>query len=252
MQTTGKGRTKLVLGSVMALTLPLFSTAAFAHARNHDHRHGLHTAAAATHGGRHYRTTRLARGISAPVIQCVAFARQDSGIALSGNARDWWENAAGVYARGAKPETGSVLSFRANGRMRLGHVAVVSDIVDSRTIVIDQSHWGSRGITRDMTVVDVSEKNDWTAVRVQLGHGSSFGSIYPTHGFIYPRPDAGTLVANVEQAPVPALNPAPRDLRANAEHNRAPVEEVAEAPANAAAGEVIEALATDAPDRDLR
>ena len=157
------------------------------------------------------------------MIQCVAFARQDSGIALSGNARDWWYNAQGVYARGAAPETGSVLSFAPNGRMRLGHVAVVAGTINSRTIVIDQSHWGQRGISRDVQVVDVSEHNDWTAVRVQLGHGGAFGSIYPTHGFIYPR-----------AASAPELTASNTAL-----------DEVAEMPASAG-------LALDAPDRSIK
>ena len=48
-------------------------------------------------------------------LQCVTFARSDSGIELTGNARDWWGNAEGVYQRGNRPEPGSVLNFRANG-----------------------------------------------------------------------------------------------------------------------------------------
>ena len=140
---------------------------------------------------------RYAYAYGAHVIQCVAFAKEDAGIQISGNARDWWGRAAGIYDRGSAPEAGSVLSFRASGRMPLGHVAVVSGVEDSRTILIDQSHWISGGITRDMEVKDVSENNDWSAVRVQLRRGGAFGSIYPTHGFIYPRPDRGTVVANV-------------------------------------------------------
>jgi surface antigen len=138
------------------------------------------------------------------VIQCVAFAKQDAGIQISGNARDWWGRAAGIYERGLRPEEGSVLSFRANGRMPLGHVAVVSGVEDSRTIRIDQSHWISGGITRDMEVKDVSENNDWSAVRVQLSRRGAFGSIYATHGFIYPRPDRGTMLASEgnERAPL--------------------------------------------------
>lgn len=125
------------------------------------------------------------------VLQCVAFARADSGIELTGNAVNWWDNAEGLYARGLRPETGSVLSFRANGHMRLGHVAVVSDVLDSRTIEIDHSHWGQNGISHAISVIDVSENNDWSAVRVEVGHTGTFGGIYPTHGFIYPRPDRG-------------------------------------------------------------
>ena len=75
------------------------------------------------------------------VIQCVAYAKSASEVMLHGNARDWWHNASGVYDRGHAPEAGSVLNFRATRRMPLGHVAVVRNVVDNRTIIIDQSHW---------------------------------------------------------------------------------------------------------------
>jgi surface antigen len=164
-------------------------------------------------------------------IQCVTFARSDSGIELSGNARDWWANAAGVYQRGNRPEPGSVLNFRANGAMRMGHVAVVNQVIDGRTLIIDHANWGGPGavrggVSRNISVVDVSPANDWSAVRVALGHSGDYGSIYPTYGFIYNRPDAGTILAsNNTGTAVPALNPAPRDLRP-----RESYDEVAEAP----------------------
>ncbi len=169
-------------------------------------------------------------------IQCVAFARSDSGIELSGNANRWWDNAAGIYERGSRPESGSVLNFRSNSAMRLGHVAVVNQVVDSRTIQIDHANWGGPGavrggISRDISVVDVSPYNDWSAVRVALGHSTEYGSIYPTFGFIYNRPDRGRMVtASTVAAPVPALNPAPRDLRGSV---RDSFDEVAEAPDSA-------------------
>ena len=188
------------------------------------------------HMGRfHGRAFASHSGHSGGGIQCVTFARADSGIELSGNASSWWYNAQGVYQRGARPEAGSVLNFRANGSMRMGHVAVVNQVVDSRTIEIDHANWGGPGavrggISRDISVVDVSPSNDWSAVRVALGHSGEYGSIYPTYGFIYNRPDRGTLVAaNDATAPVPALNPAPRDLR-GAVRDVAAYDEVAEAP----------------------
>jgi len=187
-----------VLGAYVAVTAVLAGGPAFAHSHKHQHRAVATSARASRH--HHTQFTRISYrhlhkyhqyAYGAHVIQCVAFAKQDAGIMIRGNARDWWARAAGIYERGSRPEEGSVLSFRSIGRMPLGHVAVVSGIEDSRTIVIDQSHWNSRGITRDMEVKDVSENNDWTAVRVQLSHGGAFGSIYPTHGFIYPRPAKG-------------------------------------------------------------
>jgi surface antigen len=149
-------------------------------------------------------------------ISCVPFARQVTGIDVKGNAANWWDNAAGLYQRGSRPEPGSVLNFRATGHMYLGHVAVVSRVVSGREVEIDHANWpggGKGGISRGVKVIDVSDNNDWTAVRVALGGGGEYGSVYPTYGFIYDRPDRGTFVAN---APV---------LRAAASYD-----EVAEAP----------------------
>ena len=212
-----------------------FTTLNAADARAHHHRvehhHGRRIASGGHGGGR--------------VIQCVAFARADSGVALPGNAADWWDNAAGVYARGNTPEIGSVLNFRATERMRLGHVAVVTDTVDARTVTIDQSHWGNRGVSRDVRVVDVSADNDWSAVRVELGHEGSYGSIYPTYGFIYARPAGNRDVI------VPAV------ARMPARHSV--TLEVAEAPDGLGArtpGRGVDlatpGLTDDAPDRSLR
>ena len=146
------------------------------------------------------RGPRYVRGGSA--LQCVPFAREHSGIALVGNALTWWSKAAGTYERGSRPEPGAVLNFRATGRMNLGHVAVVSRVVDSRNVQIDHANWSSRGaISRNISVIDVSPNNDWTAVRVALAQANEYGSVYPTYGFIYDRPDRGVMVANTGVAP---------------------------------------------------
>ena len=237
MQKTS--RNLLVYAAFISFCLPFTGPTAFAHTWRHHH-HGASRAYA-----------------GAPrVIQCVAFAKWDAGIDLSGNARDWWGRAAGIYARGMRPETGSVLSFRPNARMPLGHVAVVSDLVDARTIRIDQSHWGSRGIARDIEVKDVSENNDWSAVRVQLGHGGGFGSIYPTHGFIYPRPDdrRGLVVASARPAPMPALGPAPADLRGRSDAIGAVEVAEAAAPSRPVRGLdlTLPGIGDDAPDRAFK
>jgi hypothetical protein len=148
-------------------------------------------------------------------ISCVPYARAASGINVGGNAWQWWENAEGVYARGDRPEPGSVLNFRANGRMRLGHVAVVTQVVNPREVVVDQANWpGNGAVSHGVTVVDVSEANNWSAVRVELGRGGEFGSVYPTYGFIYNRPDDGVIAASyTSPAPQPSINPVPSDLR---------------------------------------
>ena len=211
-----------------------FHTARRGHSRFAFSDVGLFGAAS---GSRPARSYAYGSGHSGGDIQCVTFARADTGIELSGNASAWWSNAAGVYQRGARPEAGSVLNFRANGAMRMGHVAVVNQVVDSRTIDIDHANWGGPGavrggISRDISVVDVSPGNDWSAVRVGLGHSGEFGSIYPTYGFIYNRPDRGTMVAaNEARAPMLALNPAPRDLRGGV--REVAYDEVAQAPDDA-------------------
>src|SRR5580704_13534304 len=102
-----------------------------------------HTLRVGVHGramlhGRHY----AGGGIS-----CVPFARNDSGIAVAGNAWQWWDNAAGTYARGSVPEPGSVLTFRSNGRMRLGHVAVVSRIINPREVEVEHANWWGAGMS---------------------------------------------------------------------------------------------------------
>ena len=140
-------------------------------------------------------------------LQCVPYAREHSGIALVGNALTWWGKAAGTYERGYRPEVGAVLNFRATGRMNLGHVAVVSRVIDSRNVQIDHANWASRGaISRNISVIDVSPNNDWTAVRVALAWGNDYGSVYPTYGFIYDRPDRGIMVANTGVTPTPAAS----------------------------------------------
>lgn len=149
-----------------------------------------------------------------PRMSCVPFARAATGMDITGDAYAWWHNAAGHYARGDVPVPGSVLAFRANARMRLGHVAVVTRVINRREVLVDQANWADWGqITRGVPVIDVSENNTWSDVRVSIG-GGRFGSVYPTYGFIYNRPDTGAVLARRAPAPLVAANPAPSDLRA--------------------------------------
>jgi hypothetical protein len=130
---------------------------------------------------------------------------------------------------------------------------VVSSIQDSRTILIDQSHWNSRGITRDIQVKDVSENNDWTEVRVQLSHGGDFGSIYPTHGFIYPRPDRGMLAAGETRSAAPVIATSAAVMRIGQPVAVHALMEVAEAPVNAKALDLtVPGISFDSPNRALR
>lgn len=188
-----KGKSEVKRFKSIALAT-LFVSAAFhsgeAAARRATHHHSLRFAAA-SRSAFHFRHAQPA----GRVIQCVAFAKAESEVVIRGNARDWWYKAAGRYARGSVPEPGSVLNFRPVRRMPLGHVAVVTGTLSSRVITIDQSHWAQNGISRNVHVVDVSPDNDWSAVRVELnGQQGSFGSIYPTFGFIYPRQENASRV----------------------------------------------------------
>ena len=137
-------------------------------------------------------------------ISCVPYARQATGMSISGNGWQWWGNAAGSYARGSRPEPGSVLAFRSSGHMQHGHVAVVSRQLSPRQLLIDHANWAGPGIRRgtvmhDVAVIDVSPDNDWTDVRVQVGHdASSFGRSYPAYGFIHNRPDGNRWMAQSE------------------------------------------------------
>lgn len=121
-------------------------------------------------------------------IQCVAYARSVSAVQLSGNARDWWGHADGVYERGNAPRKGAVLAFRATHAMPMGHVAVVSRVIDDRHVLLDHANWSRPGmVERGVMAVDVSEAGDWSQVRVWYAPTGALGlRPSPAFGFIYP------------------------------------------------------------------
>ncbi len=121
-------------------------------------------------------------------VWCVPYARNLSGIEIRGNAKDWWGKAHNIFDRGNEPVVGSVMSFRATNGMPLGHVAVVSDIVADREVIINHANWHRNRVSLQMSVKDVSKNNDWTLVRVESQPGQ-YGSFYPVNGFIYPNFD---------------------------------------------------------------
>ena len=131
--------------------------------------------------------------------QCVPFARLVSGIQIFGDAWTWWSQASGKYETGFVPKAGAVLCFRPSGRMRLGHVAVVSEVLTDRVIQISHANWsmidGDRGhVERNVTVVDVSANGDWSQVKVWNDPSHNLGTtVYPTYGFIYQ--DAATAAS---------------------------------------------------------
>lgn len=171
-----------------------------------------------------------------PYLQCVPFARERSGVQIYGDAHTWWDQAAGRYARGNRPKVGAVMAFRPSGNMVLGHVAAVSRIIDSRTVLLDHANWspinGRRGqIERGVRAIDVSPANDWSQVRVWYGPLQDLGTTaWPVAGFIYNQKENGQrdngqslggprVLANANYAPAvaqPAITPNPSKKFANA------------------------------------
>ena len=130
--------------------------------------------------------------VDAGPLQCVQYAREVTSVPLQGDAWTWWKKAAHFQLdRGWKPESGAILVFRRTDRLQRGHVSVVSEVVNSREIVVDHANWAPRRaargrVDRAVRVVDVSPGNDWSSVRVWHAQSDSLGQrIYPTYGFIY-------------------------------------------------------------------
>src|ERR1700744_6473429 len=144
--------------------------------------------------------------------QCAPFARLVSGIQIFGDAYTWWRQAIGRYETGFTPRAGAVLCFKPTERMRLGHVAVVSQVLTDRIVQITHANWspieGPRGkIEKDVTLVDVSPRGDWSEVKVWYDPSRDLGgSTYPTYGFIYPdaqaRRIAGTDLNSAENTAI--------------------------------------------------
>ena len=100
-------------------------------------------------------------------LQCVPFARNESGVEIYGNANTWWRQAAGRYETSQAPEERAVLVLEGYNTTARGHVAVVTEVVSPRMIIVDHANWLNAGeITRDVPVRDVSEAGDWSEVQV--------------------------------------------------------------------------------------
>ncbi|HWV13130.1 MAG TPA: CHAP domain-containing protein [Sphingobium sp.] len=124
----------------------------------------------------------------ATALQCVPYARIVSGVNIRGDALTWWDQAQDRYARGHVPRRGAVMAFRPYGPMVLGHVAVVSKVLDDRNVLIRHANWSVPGaIEEDVLALDVSEAGDWSQVRVWHSPTGQMGArTNPTFGFIYP------------------------------------------------------------------
>jgi len=125
---------------------------------------------------------------SGPPQQCVPYARNRSGIAIWGDAWQWWAKAAGRFDRSHAPRAGAVMVLAGYGVAESGHVAVVRRVLNAREIVVDHANWLNRGeVSLDSPVMDVSDDNDWSEVRVWYTPESHYGGrVYRVAGFILP------------------------------------------------------------------
>lgn len=124
---------------------------------------------------------------SAKVLQCVPYARSVSGVEIRGNAYTWWNQAEGKYQRGHEPRVGAVMAMPSYGSMRNGHVATIAKVISDREVLLNHANWSRPGmIERGVRAIDVSEKGDWSRVRVWHAGSRDLGvTSYPVSGFIY-------------------------------------------------------------------
>jgi hypothetical protein len=118
-------------------------------------------------------------------VECAPYARSITGMQLDGEAADWWDEADGHYKRSQQPSPGAALVFERSGRLPSGHVAVVARVLSDREILVDQANWWHGHVSQGDLVRDVSERNDWTLVRVWWRPTAALGvTEYQTYGFV--------------------------------------------------------------------
>lgn len=143
---------------------------------------------------------------AAQFYQCVAYAREATGVPIRGNADTWWGQAAGRYERGTSPRPGAVMAFRASRAMPMGHVAVVAEIVSEREVLLDHANWSRRGmVERGVRARDVSAAGDWSEVRVWYAGQHDLGMrTNSVAGFIYPgsAPTIAVATARATRGPL--------------------------------------------------
>lgn len=167
-------------------------------------------------------------------LTCVPFARAVSAVKLEGDAWVWWAAAAGRYHRSQAPAVGSVLVMKRTGRLRRGHVAVVSAVLNAREILLDHANWNPGEVARGERAIDVSPQNDWSQVRVWHDESAAYGvNVYPAYGFVHPltpriEPVTGAPVwrgkpAEAAAAKTALLRPASPAFKPSAASARQPV-----------------------------
>lgn len=145
------------------------------------HHHATQTHTAAVTPGTRVDT-------SGTLLQCVPYARSQSGVAIYGDAFTWWDKSKGVYVHGKEPRLRAVMMLTGYAGPNRAHLAVVSSMVSSREIRIDHANWFNDGsVYRDDPVRDVSADNDWSEVRIWNIRSKSWGTrTYLVRGFIGP------------------------------------------------------------------
>jgi surface antigen len=149
----------------------------------------------------------------AQFYQCVAYAREVTGVEIRGNANTWWGQAEGRFQRGKAPKAGAILAFKSARGMPAGHVAVVAQVISDREILLDHANWSHRGgVEHGVRAIDVSPEGDWSQVRVWYAGTGDLGTrSNATFGFIYPgtKPAPVYADARVYADITPASNRAP-------------------------------------------
>jgi surface antigen len=133
--------------------------------------------------------------VPAYAMECVAYAKSITQVNLRGDAWKWWDSASGEYSRGHVPHMGAIMVFDRTKHMRHGHVAVVVDLIGKREVLVDQANWAAgkknKGkVSTAVSVVDVSDKNDWSQVRVRWKDSPDYGRDNPVRGFVYSTPES--------------------------------------------------------------
>lgn len=185
-----------------------------------------------------------------PHLECVPYAREHSAVNIHGDAYTWWDKAAGVYSRGHTPLEGAVMVMVGYAGKHRAHVAVVRRMVSAREIRIDHANWLNDGkIYVNDPVMDVSDANDWTQVKVWNIRSGSWGTkIYNVKGFIGPGTTDGEAVVasnNVNTVVAGWDDPIARQIASAT--NVTPVSDSAPAASSAEGGD--ELLGDDGADR---
>jgi len=142
----------------------------------------------------------------------VTFAREQSGLQIRGDAKTWWASARDLYPEFKQPVPDAVMVFSGSKRIKRGHVAVVTKLLTTREIIVDQANWQNHGeIEHSSPVLDVSDNNDWSKVRVWDIRSGQFGArIYAVKGFIARSLAAfAKLGGEIASAAVPPASAAP-------------------------------------------